>query len=96
MTDSKDINLSRDVYGYPGLESLIDRLEPGMEIDGRIVDVLAKNIYILRIWGHNILTESIYNFEKFSEVTLHVRAVSPKLILKLSPTNNTGRNALYA
>ncbi len=87
---------SRDIFGVPGLESLIDRLEPGMEIDGRIVDTLGGNYFVLRIWGHNILTESNHKFEKFSEVILHVRSVHPKLVFSLRPNNSTRGQALYA
>lgn len=89
-------NPSRQVYGVPGLDQFMDRLRPGLELDGRIVDVLDKNIYVLRIWGNNILAESSHNFDRFDEVILHVRAVRPKLIFTLKPAGASSGGALYA
>ena len=96
MTKQNELMNSRDLFGIPGLESLIDRLEPGMDIEGRIVDVLDQNMFILRIWGHNILTESNHSFQKFSEVILHVRSVEPKLIFSLRSKRSNQDRALYA
>ena len=87
---------NRDLYALPGLESLIDNLYPGMKIDARIVEVLKKNTYILRVWGYNILAESNYPFEKFNEVILHVRSTYPKLVFHLQLSPNRTQGALYA
>lgn len=84
------------LQSVPGLEQFIDRLEPGMDLDGRIVDTLGEGIFILRIWGNNILAESSYPFKRFDEVILHVRAVKPRLIFDLRPRAKGGESALYA
>jgi len=89
-------SMSRDLYAMPGLESLIDRLLPGMDIKARIIEVVGNNMFILRVWGYNILTESNYPFEKFNEVILHVHSIAPKLVFNLrlaAPVNDGG---LYA
>ncbi len=65
-------------------------------MEARIVEVLSKNIYILRVWGYNILAESNYPFEKFNEVILHVRSTYPKLVFQMRLAPNKRRGALYA
>lgn len=65
------------------LGNLLDQLEPGMELKGRILEGLSENRYILRIRGHNILTESEKQFYKDEEVGLLVKQVKPHLVLKL-------------
>ncbi|MEA3286019.1 MAG: hypothetical protein U9Q77_01400 [Candidatus Marinimicrobia bacterium] len=75
----------------------MDRLQPGMELDGRIVEVLGNHIYILRIWGNNILTESNHTFNKLDEVVLSVRAVKPKLVFNLRPiATGNSKGSIYA
>ena len=86
----------REMLGIPGLDSLVDRLKPGMSIDARIVDVMDHGIIILRIWGYNILTESKIPFEKFEEVVLNVKSVKPRLIFSIHPTTLDRGGAIYA
>ena len=80
----------------PGLEKVVDRLKPGMDLNGRIVDTLGQGIFILRILGNNILTESSYPFKRFDEVVLHVQATLPKLVFTLRPANMKGGSGIYA
>ena len=68
----------------PNLNDLLRRLEKGMKLQGRIVECYGRNMYLLRIWGYNILTESEYFFNKFEEVNLVVRGIEPHLILDIS------------
>jgi len=84
------------MQGIPGLERFIDRLKPGMELDGRIVDVLNDNTVILRVWGNNILTETNHVFQKYDEVILHVRATQPQLVFHIQPVRGDNHGALYA
>ena len=65
------------------LGELLDKLEQGMELTGRILEVLKEDRYILRIWGYNILTGSEKKFYKDEEVDLVVKQISPHLVLKL-------------
>ena len=88
--------MNRKMTALPGLEKLIDRLETGMDLRGRIVDVLDNHYIILRVLGNNILTESYYPFKKFDEVILHVQAVQPKLVFSIRPYENNPQGALYA
>ena len=73
------------------LDQLLRRLHPGKVVDGRIVDVLDQNRYLLRIWGYNILTESEQKFERREEVKLTVKQVHPHLVLDIQH-NNSGAN----
>lgn len=67
-----------------------------MEIEGRVVEVLNDNIFILRVWGNNILAESNHAFQKFEEVILSVRSVKPKLVFHMRPKGYARGNAIYA
>ncbi len=96
MADSKHHSSLPEMYGEPGLERFIDRLKPGMELAGRIIDVLNDNIIILRIWGNNILTETNHSFQKYDEVILHVQATHPKLVFRIQPVRQKKNGALYA
>lgn len=69
------------------------RLHPGMEVQGRIVEVIGGDRYLLRIWGYNILTESHKQFSKFEEVDLTVLQVNPHLVLDIKK-KNTGKTGL--
>ncbi len=84
------------MYGVPGLEKFIDRLKPGMNLEGRIINILADNIVVLRVWGNNILTESNYPFKKYDEIILHVQTVRPKLVFSIRPAHLKGNGAIYA
>ena len=97
MADQPKTTSIADLSAIPGLERFVDRLSPGMELNGRIVDILDDNILILRVWGNNILTESKYKFNKFDEVILQVQAVRPKLVFRIQPTRHQENNgAIYA
>ncbi len=97
MSDQSCQQTSPNMYGVPGLEKFIDRLQPGMELEGRIVEAVGDHTFILRIWGNNILTESHYPFKKFDEVILLVRSIKPKLIFSLRPnTPSDPEGPLYA
>lgn len=54
-----------------------------MKLNGRIVDCLGKNRYLLRIWGYNIITESEHIFKQCDEIQLVVKKVDPHLTLDL-------------
>ena len=85
-----------EISTLPGLERFIDRLEPGMDLEGRIVDLLGQGIFILRIWGNNILTESSYPFQRFDEAILHVKAVKPRLVFSIRPAREPQGRGIYA
>lgn len=75
-----------------GLENLLSRLKKGMRLQGRIIDCLGDNRYLLRIRGYNILTSSEQIFEKSDDISLGVVEVEPHLVLNLfkdrcSPVN---------
>ncbi len=96
MANQNDPTVLRDLQALPGLEKFVDRLKPGMELEGRIVHVLTNDVFILRVLGNNILAESNYPFKKFDEAILHVRAVSPKLVFHMRPSGLEQNRALYA
>ncbi|MFH1851021.1 MAG: hypothetical protein ABIA75_01610 [Candidatus Neomarinimicrobiota bacterium] len=77
------------------LNDLLKRLEPGMVLNGRIVDCLGDDKYILRIWGYNVLTQSHYSFQRFDEIELVVKKVQPEFELVLQPAghNRAGKAA---
>ncbi len=96
MSEPSSLHKSHEMYGLPGLERFIERLQPGMVLEGRIVDSLGENIFILRVWGNNILTESRYRFQKFDEVVLNVRSVQPTLVFSIRPADTKQGAAIYA
>ncbi|MBT7617882.1 MAG: hypothetical protein HN590_11420 [Calditrichaeota bacterium] len=79
---------SNEYFTEGGLENFIKRLEKGMQLSGRILDCADEHQYLLRIWGYNILTESKKSFQRYDEVRLVVREVSPHLILDLVSKQN--------
>lgn len=66
-----------------GVGRLFDRLQKGMRIKSRIVLVLDKRRYLLRIHGYNLVMESKLNFDRLEEIWIEVQAVQPKLKLRL-------------
>jgi len=85
-----------NILGVPGLEHLIDRLTPGLNLEGRIVEVIDSNCVILRVMGNNILTETHTVFHKFDEIVLHVQQVHPKLVFSIKALPRGPREGLYA
>jgi len=73
------------VFAVEDLDDLLDKLEPGMVLQGRILEKLMERTYILRIRGYNVVMESDHPFREKDEVRLHVEAVSPRLLLSLKP-----------
>lgn len=67
------------------LRDLTRRLRPGMIVEGRIVDVLTEQLYILRIWGYNMVMDSQHLFDRGNEINLAIKAVEPKLVLECLP-----------
>jgi hypothetical protein len=72
------------------IRHLQNRLRRGQVIEGRIVLVLSKNTYLLRLFGYNLVMQSKHVFERFEEVEVVVRKVRPKLELSLGHNNETG------
>jgi len=68
-----------------GLDSLFKNLKKDQVLQGRIIDCIKPNGYLLRIHGFNILTQSNGRFKKFDEIQLMVREVDSHLILDLIP-----------
>jgi hypothetical protein len=71
-------------HKYPvrnDLQELIQRLEEGMVVKGRILENLKNNKYLVRIWGYNIYTESETKLNEKDEVKFEIIQVSPHLIL---------------
>jgi len=66
-----------------GVESLLHRLENGKIIKTRIVYCLGENKYLLRIYGYNLVMHSDINFNRFDEVEVQIKQVSPRLIVQL-------------
>ena len=85
-----------DIGVLPGLEKFIDRLEPGQRLPARIVDKLDAHVFILRIWGYNMLAESPHTFQRGDEVILAVKQTSPKLVFTLQPVTKAPGAGLYA
>ena len=71
-----------------GVGRLFGRLQKGMRIKSRIVFVLDKQRYLLRIHGYNLIMESKLNFNRLEEIWIEVQAVRPKLKLRLLKSEN--------
>ncbi len=68
---------------------LFRRLRTGMRIKSRIVLVLDKNHYLLRIQGRNLLMKSNLSFKRKEEIWIEVLKVHPKLKLRLLKIKRT-------
>ena len=73
------------VYIIDGdLSHLRRKLKPGSTVSSRVVIKLNETKYILRIFGYNLVMESKMNFDRFDEVSLVVKQVSPKLVMEIA------------
>ena len=70
---------------------LFKRLHRGMRIKSRIVLVLDGNRYLLRIQGRNMLMQSSLSFKRKEEIWIEVKAIRPKLQLRLLKIKRTQR-----
>lgn len=70
------------------LDNLLRRLRKGMRLQGRIIECLENNRYLLRIQGYNILTCSEQLFQKFDEIQLTVIEIKPHLVLDFMKENS--------
>jgi len=82
-------------YDKHDLNKLAHQLTAGMEVPGRIVQCVGDNIYLLRVRGFNIITESFYPFLRFDEVRLIVKSVDPQFVFQVKPIN-LGSGGVYA
>ncbi|MCK4295357.1 MAG: hypothetical protein KAW56_02255 [Candidatus Marinimicrobia bacterium] len=71
------------------LDKLLKHLKKGMKVQGRIVDCLGDNRYLLRIRGYNILTYSEQLFQRFDDIQLTVVEVEPHFVLDLLKERHT-------
>ena len=62
---------------------LLKRLKRGMKLKSRVVLVLERNHYVLRVQGRNLVMQSNYRFNRLEEVWVQVEQVKPKLLLRL-------------
>jgi len=62
---------------------LLKRLKRGMRLKSRVVLVLERNHYVLRVQGRNLVMQSNYRFNRLEEVWVQVEQVKPKLLLRL-------------
>ncbi len=67
------------------LNELLEKLKPGMCLNGRVIEELGKFLFILRIRGYNMVMESEYDFNRFDEIQLVVRQIEPDFQLELLP-----------
>ncbi len=65
------------------LSPLIRKLQKGSLVNGRIVQVLNENHYLLRIFGYNLIMKSNVRFKRFEEVIFKVVRTEPKIQLRL-------------
>lgn len=70
-----------------GLEQLFGRLEKGMIVKARIVYCLGQNQYLLRIYGYNMVMQSNYPFNRFDEVNIMIKQITPRLIVQMVDPN---------
>ena len=71
------------------IQNLQDRLEKDQILDGRIVLCMENNLYLLRILGQNLIMKSRLNFNRFENVKVKVKKLTPKLELVLLCNNNS-------
>ncbi len=63
------------------LSPFLKRLQKGEIVKGRIVLVLSKQHYLLRILGHNLVMKSNITFKRSQEVLFKIQETEPKLKL---------------
>ena len=87
------MNFTIDYIQEVGLEKLFSRLKKGQILEGKIIDTIDPNGYLLRIRGFNIITQSNGIFKKNDKILLMVREVDSHLVLDFVPKKNNIRNA---
>ncbi|MCF7886283.1 MAG: hypothetical protein K9M80_07300 [Candidatus Marinimicrobia bacterium] len=63
------------------LQNLIDRLEKGMVVNGRVIEHVQDNKYLVRIWGYNIYTKSEKKLKLQDEIKFEIMQLAPNLTL---------------
>ena len=80
------------------LEDLLKRLKPGQIVKGRILDKLDSTIYIIRIYGYNIISESKKKLNIGEELNFEIKGNQNHLTIKLihntKNTKNTNLNII--
>ena len=66
------MNFTIDYIQEAGLEKLFSRLKKGQILEGKIIDTIDPNGYLLRIRGFNIITQSNGIFNKNDKILLMV------------------------
>ena len=87
------MNFTIDYIQEAGLEKLFSRLKKRQILEGKIIDTIHPNGYLLRIRGFNIITQSNGIFNKNDKILLMVREVDSHLVLDFVPKKNTIRNS---
>ena len=71
------------------LQDLLKRLNPGSTVQGRILDRIDKEKYILRIYGYNIITESKKILKIGDELDFAIKGNNNHLTIKLIDKKHT-------
>ncbi len=61
----------------------MENIEPGMNLNGVVLNKLDSDQYLIRVRGVNILTLSEYELKTGQKVTMVVHQVDPHLLLEL-------------
>ena len=65
------------------LQKLLSRLKPGQFIQGRILDKLDNDKYIIRIYGYNIISKSNKHLNIGDELNFEIKGNQNHLTIKL-------------
>ena len=85
MVDKNIHQNEQFVYLIDGdLSYLKRKLKKGSKVLARIVLRLENNKYILRIFGYNLIMQSKLAFNRFDEVELIVKQVSPNFVMSIA------------
>ena len=74
-----------------GLEKFFRTIKAGQYLEGKIIDIVPPDGYLLRIRGYNILTQSNGLFKKNDKISLVVKEVNSHLVLDLISNQNKSK-----
>ena len=79
LKSNKDYN--EKYLSIKRLQALINNLEIGMLVDGRVIEHIKRDRYIVRIRGYNIYTQSENDLNVGDELKFKILKLEPHLIL---------------
>jgi hypothetical protein len=75
------------------LDDLISKLSVDETLNGRVVESLEDNKFIINFKGINVITSSLVGLEKGAVISVRVKELSPQIIMQFMPQSSGGIGA---